>query len=106
MSDNNALAHEGLFTRWGMEITAIHRFGHAWVDGDEFWRKHGTWWAVCDLRDPKSRDTMDSREIELSRIVYDSGSAEGAENMESLSKACMEYLDNNGTFDGSLWMPH
>jgi len=107
IDDNTPKSTKGLFTRFGAEIIDIKGFGHDWLEADDFFPRRGTWWANCTLKDPKYKDTWDA-EIDMCRIVYDDKTyPESKGNMNELSKACMDYLNEKGYWDNKgLWIPN
>ncbi len=103
---NDDLKHGGLSTRFGMDIIAIHGFGHETLPKNEYWPERGNWFITCDWVDPDSGMVTTNRQVGMDRIVYDPDHPDGHNNMRALSKACMDYLAENGTWEPPVWVPH
>lgn len=112
MDKNSTIPCEGLFTRWGGDIKAIHGFGHSVSDPENRPPSYkplelGEWWAVCDVHYPDTDEVAEKRRVFVDAICYDSTTNEnGKSSMEAVSKACMDYLLDNGRFyKGGYWIP-
>ena len=86
------LKPDGLFTRAGGQIIKIHGVGSGPQDpplGD-------TWWIRVDVKYDNG-EISEGREYHPSHLVHDDWA--GLDHMRDLSKAVMDHLHENGSFN-------
>lgn len=104
---------QGLFTRFGAELSNFQGFGHCQSDPETEYDGQARWYwfFTADLSGKEDDGTdyeMLSRRVFMDQVVHDSDDEAARQNMAVLSKACMDYLNVNGTWHdkGRAWLPN
>lgn len=100
MKDITTIDASELTTKAGTRIVSLIEFGHEWLKADDYWPDRGNWLVTALI------DYADGQPY-MKRDLHPGDVCGPKEPVDEMSQACMEYLQENGSWNKKgVWIPN